>query len=458
MAKKLLALVMCLTLVLSIAACGPSGDDTETETKTETESETEAGTGTQEEAKDPEDWEGEITFWHFNTDEGPVIAEAFMDVYPNVKVEASITSDDNLAYPTKVQNALRNNSLPDVVAAESASAKRFVNMEGLYTDLEQFDGADAVADDMVPYVVEIGTDDDGVLRALSHQAAAGAIAYKRPMAEEYFGTDDPEVIYEKLSPENMIDTAEELKEASDGEAYLWASVEELFKIYSGSRDQAWVEDGKFTIDPKMVEFLEIAKELRDGEHDGGLTQWESPWTNSIRDDIHFAYAVPTWGVSWIIDTNESDDVKVMETEGTGGRWGLVNPINWFEGGTWFGVTEQSENKELAWEFLRFITANEDYLNELAESDFVSKLSIIEEKMADDDFINPVVDQNIYKVYGESVEEINGDLFTSYDDSAKENFLDAMNSYLSGNYDSVSETIGAFEDIMEADFGAELEFD
>ncbi|NLK21688.1 MAG: extracellular solute-binding protein [Epulopiscium sp.] len=325
--------------------------------------------------------------------------------------------------------------------------------------LSSFDGVNDVVSNVVPFVAGIGTNNDGELVALSHQAAAGAIAYKREMAKQYLGTDDPAEVGEMLKPENMLETGRKLKDASGGKAKLWVGTEELFKIYVGSRQKGWVENGKFVIDERIYEFLDIAEVLRKENLEGGLPQWQEAWANSIQDDIHMCYAVPTWGIQWIIDCRESDDIMVMTSDdhpesGTGGRWAITTPIPYYEGGTWFGISQNAKNPELAWEFIKFITGNEDYLAELAEAgDFVSNTKMIDKFKADNGFINKVVNQNIYQVYGDVADKIDGSIITQYDDTIKTAFLNCMNSYLAGEI-SKDEMFVQFKETLQSQLQGE----
>jgi len=448
-------------VLVMFTGCNKGGEQGNQGGETAVETPSTGGEEKQEEGK--KELTGELTFWHFNSDEGPALARAFEKANPGVKVKDEITADTNGNYQTKVQAASRSGDLPDVYAAENAFVKRFVNMPGGYAPLDNFEDVDEIVSKMVPFVAGIGTNNNGELVALSHQAAAGAIAYKRPIAKQYLGTDDPAVIGDMLTPEKMLETGRKLKEASGGKAILWVGVEELMKIYIGSREKGWIVDGKFYIDDRMYEFVELATALRKEGLEGGLPQWQEAWANSIQDDIHMCYAVPTWGVTWIIDCRESEDVMVMTTDdhpepGTGGRWAICTPIPYYEGGTWFGISQNAKNPELAWEFIKFI-ASPEYQEELAKAgDFVSNVEIIEKYKADDSFINKVVNQNIYQVYGEVYDKIDGTIITEYDDTIRIALIDCLNSYLAGEV-SEEEMWKQFKERLQSELqGANIVFE
>jgi maltose-binding protein MalE len=381
--------------------------------------------------KKPEDFTGKIVFGHFNNDEATPIAEAFKEKYKNVEVELQITADTNGAYQTLMTQALRTGTdVPDVYASENAFVKRFVNIQNGYEDLSAAPyNAEELKTKLVPYTIDIGRSDDGKIRALSHQAAVAAVGYKRDLAKQYLGTDDPAEIGKMFaSGQKIVETGKELKSKSGGKAILFPGMAELMRMYLGARDSAWVENGKLVIDPKMEEFVKIAKELRDAGAEGGLEAWTDQWSAAIKDDVHFAYAIPTWGIPWIIDVNQEDSKK--ET----GDWALAEaPAPYCWGGTWFGIYSGSQNKDLAWEFIKFLTLDEEQSEAWARKsgDFVSNLNVIEKMSNDSSYISKTINQNPYTFFAPMVGDINGAIITQHDDTITNAFQDAMLSYLAG---------------------------
>jgi ABC-type glycerol-3-phosphate transport system substrate-binding protein len=396
---------------------------------------------------DPGELSGTLTFWHFNNDEGPKLAEAFMAKYPNVTINVQITADTDLAYQNKVTSAINAGSgMPDVYVAENAFVKRFVNMSGGFVDLSQEPyNAENYIEETIPYTVDIGRSDDGKIKALSWQACPGGFGYKRDLALLYLGTDDPDEIAKMMdTPENIIETARKVKEASGGKVKLLVGPEDLFKVYVGSRAQSWVENGELTIDPKMLEFIDLAKVLRDEDLEGGIRQWTPAWSAAISDDEHMMWAIPTWGIQWIIAVNDE--------AGSKGRWGITTPIPFYEGGTWVGISEQSKNKELAWEFVKFLATDVEHLEGWAKEtgDFVSNMTIIEKLQNDGDFINETIKENTYQVYGSMVDQIDGGLITQYDDQMRVTFQDYLNAFLAGNIESKEVMIQQFKEQIAND--------
>jgi multiple sugar transport system substrate-binding protein len=172
---------------------------------------------------------------------------------------------------------------------------------------------------MYPYAAELGTNADGDVVALTWQTTPGGWFYRRSLAEEYFGTDDPEVIGELFSDwDSVMEAAALLHEESDGRVKMFSGTgETLFRIFYSARTIPWVnEDNEFAIDPQMLEFMRVAKEIRDAGYDAKLDDWSGPWFEAMNtapgDAEIFVWGWPTWGLFFVMNgqTNALGDWAV----------------------------------------------------------------------------------------------------------------------------------------------------
>jgi maltose-binding protein MalE len=439
--KKLLAVVACVSMMSTLfAACGDEGTTPETSPSPSTEASADpSAEPSVAPSQNKADVKGEFTFWYFNKDEGPNIVKAFNAAYPNVKVNLSIIPDKDQQYQNKLTSAIRAGSgAPDVFGVESAFVKRFIDMPDAFADLTE--RAKDYVSNMVPYTIDIGTDKDGVLRALAHQAAAGALTYKKPAAKKYLGTDDPTAIAEMMStPEKMLETAKTLKEKSGGKVSLFPTFEEPQKLYLGGRSAGWVVDNKLNIDQKMIDFIDFAKTLRENKYEASLDQWSPGWSAAIADDEKaLVWVCPTWGIPWIVGSN---DKKAAD----GGRWGLAKPpFPFFWGGTWFGMYSKSAKQDVAWEFIKQFTTDKEAMKKWAadNQDFPNNLQAISEGSPED---SKIMGTNVFKFYEPFVGTINGKILTKYDDTIENAFIDCMRSFLAGKIKTKEDMLKTFKD-------------
>jgi len=398
-----------------------------------------------------EELKGEFMFWHFDINEGIKLARAFEAKHPGVKIDVQTNKEpyEHYSFPFGFYE-----NYPDVCAAEIGYVKRLVNIPDALEDLSLPPyNAEELTGKMVPYTVDVGRSDDGKIKALTNSEIPGGIGYKRDIARKYLGTDDPDAISEMLSStEKIIDTAKKLKERSDGKVKLVPGHNELMIIYLAGRSEGWIKEGRLNIDPKMLEYIDLQKQLRDMGQDGGLEAWTPSWQKAVASDSYFMFAIPTWGIPYII---EIYDTVNKDT----GRWGIAKPTYpYFWGGTWYCITKKStpEKKKLAWEFIKFICTDTEFLESWAKStgEFVNNTEVIEKLSKDGSFVNKSINQNPYEIFKSELSNINGELLQSHDKAIEYTFYDSIIRYLNGNI-SKEEAIREFKKWIKEDFKDEI---
>jgi hypothetical protein len=249
--------------------------------------------------KDPSSYNGSIIVWSF-TDElkSSKFIDAFNKVYPNIKVTLVVSTTDNNEYQTKLATAMSANAgAPDVFLSEDTFVKEEINSP--YADnlsAAPYNAESLVKGNMATYAVALGRDSSNELKALTWQATAGGIFYRRSLAKQYFGTDDPDKISTMMNSfDNIISMGQTLNQKSGGKVKMLSTYKDLFVIANGSKASPWVVNDKLTIDPTLTSFIDTAKKVRDAGADANADSWSAPWSASMTNDTVFAYVLPTWG-------------------------------------------------------------------------------------------------------------------------------------------------------------------
>ena len=404
-----------------------------------------------ESREEEKEYSEEITLLHFNQDEANALAKDFMETHPGVKVNIKCISDTNGAYQNYLTSGLRSGVIDaDVIALEYAFVKRYVDFTSSFENLsyEPYN-AEVFNEKLVPYTIDVGRSTDGKIRALAHYSTPTGIGYKRDLAKDYLETDSPEEVSKMFaSSEKILETAIKIKEKSLGKVKLFPNLEELFRIYLGSRSTGWLKNGELFIDPKIDEFMELSKKLHDEGVVGNLQPWSPEWANAIRDNEHFAWTMPSWGVPWIIHVNMDELYR------DDGKWGIALPeVPSFWGGTWMGIHSGSTKKELAWEFIKYITTNSEFANKWVSEfgDFSSNVETINKLAKDDKFISPTINQNLYSLYKPVLSKINGKTMTQYDDVIVAAFIEyALYPYANGEV-SKDKAIEDFKEFLHTKY-------
>lgn len=400
-----------------------------------------AMTGSAAEAETNTDLSGTLEVWGWTTDPEYQI-EAFEKAYPNVTVNYTMIGTD---YDTKMQTIVDNRTEgPDVFYADVKTVKNYIESDAWETLTD--DPYNIDVSDSEDYTVKLGSDSDGNVKALSYQATPGGFWYKRDLAKKYLGTDDPDEISEMLSTtDGMLDVAEKLKEGSNGETHMFASYKDLWQFANyGMRSLAWVDGDKFQMDDYIPEFFDLAKTVRDNGYDAKIDTWSEAWYASCADDSVFGYAEPTWGLQYVIQTGAPDSE---------GNWGLASmPAAYFNGGSYLGVYQESQNKELAAEYVKFVCTNKDFLTQYAndKGDYTS-LKSVNKEIADSGYEESwCAGQNTFKFFSDQMDKINTDIVTKYDDTIGNLMLNNVDLYLNGQLDKDA-AIAQFKDDVASNY-------
>ncbi|CCC57800.1 ABC transporter substrate-binding protein [Caloramator australicus] len=449
--KKLISMLLVLLLTVSVfSGCGK----------------------TEEQANSNQTGEKVLKIWSF-TDEIKTMAVAYRGKHPDVKIEYTMIPMTNGEYQTKLKSALQSGEAPDIIALEASFVREFIESDYL-EDLS----------DLLPLAQELRTYQftidmatyDGQVKAYSYQATPGAMFYRRSLAKKYFGTDDPEKIQELVSDMKKFEEAAKIvKEKSKGNTYMVASVGDFTNLFFANREKPWVVDGKLYIDPKVDELFEIAKSFRQNGYEAQANQWQEGWFAGMNDSLVdakgnpkqvFSYFLPTWGLPYVLMPNSSPkEVKVEGSDktkkvgkDTSGDWACIRgpmPYQW--GGTWIAVVKGTKNLELAKDFVKFATLDEEnlknwalgvYTNEYLKKidpnigdklsqgpgDFVSSQKVVEEivdKFDDASTSKFLAGQNSYRSFAEAAPYISLKLLQGTDDAIQRALNDPLNNYVSG---------------------------
>lgn len=453
---KRLSYILSFLVVFSmlLAACAPSASG---EAPADAPAATDAPAVVDEA---PVELEGTLNVWAF-TNEIRTMAIAFEGRHPKVDVVYTMIPMTNGEYQTKVKAAAGTADSPDVVALEAAFVKEWVESD-LLADLNELVPLTKELKTF-PSVVEVGTY-EGVTKGFSYQATPGAFFYRRSIAKECLGTDDPVEVQAMVADlDKFVETAAKIKDCGTGDYFTVGTPGEMLNPFLANREQPWIVDDTLVIDPMVEEYVKFAKLMRENGYESQATQWSEGWFAGMNDTLKdangtpkkvFSYFLPTWGLPYVLIPNSKSD-----TTDTGGDWAMINgPMAYQWGGTWVGVLDGSPNSELAKEFVKFVALDEEnltnwatgvYTNEYlkaidpetpddqqqAGGDFVSSQVVVEKitsSFDNSDLAKFLGGQNSYAAFGQAAPSVNGALLTGSDDAIQRALNDPLASYLNGD--------------------------
>ena len=469
--KKALALSLALAMGLSLVACGDKTDNSTTESKSsEATSETASSEDASSEEASSEDasgaakieapstdgWDDSKKIYAYSWDEDfskklNVVLDKFPEYKDYVEFVTLGVGGTSDYYKTAIDTALKSgDKYPSLIPADNDVAKYWSETDAT-ANLTDLGFTDDVMANSYDFAKQYGTK-DGQLKCVTWQATAGSVFYRRDIAKEVLGSDDPETVQAALADwDKFFETADKLKDAG-------------YKIVSGPSDvkyaiwdtqsQPWVTDDgsseKLTLDGAVTEYLETGKKIYDGGYSNNTALWDSSWAADMTNDSKvFCY----FGCPWFIGSMQGNGA-------VDGNWGAVTgPTSYHWGGTYVMVGKDTPNPELCAFLLYELTCDPDVGVEITNKTG----DCVNNKAANERLINGELSsenaaqkflggQNPIEVWAAAAEGINLSNVT-YNDASIKGFIDeAATAYNSGTYTSVDDAVKYIEDKCASELG------
>ena len=429
--------------------------------------------------------EEEVTLnvWSFTNEFQGMIEKYFAPSHPNIKFNFTLYPTDGGDYTSHVDTLLAADATaedaPDIFTLEAAFVKKYVNSDWT-ADLKDLGFTDDDFATCIPAMLQIGQNPEGVQKGLAWQSTPGALMYRADLAEKYLGVTTPEEFQEKVADwDAFLETAEELKEASDGACKMFCATGDIWNAYQYNRSQGWVVDNKLVIDDVLYDFLDLVKTAEEEDLYAKGMAWQETWfagmngTNEI-----MCYLLPTWGLHYTLKPNcvpgadgsmSDEELQKLSDEngGTFGKWRMVaGPVGYSWGGTWVGanaakVAAADDAKKAAIkEVIRFFTLDPDFLYTYAKDsgDFVSNNAVVDKIVEEGGTPNPFLGgQDHYSIFAKAANLANASTMTDYDEAMNKLWDDNVTQpYIKGEVD-LDTAIANFKGAVSAQFeGIEVE--
>lgn len=390
-----------------------------------------------------------INVWAF-TDEVPGMIEKYKELHPDFAydINTTIIATTDGAYQPALDQALAAGGAdaPDIYCAEAAFVLKYTQGSASqyampYEDLGIDVEAALKEADIAQYTVDVGTNGDGKLVGLGYQASGGAFIYRRSIAKDVWGTDEPAEIGTKIGPgwDKFFEAAEELKAKGygivSGDGDIWHAVE-------NSSDAGWIVDDKLYIDPKREEFLDLSKKLKDNGYHNDTSDWQDAWFADMKGEGE-KEILGFFGPAWLINYTMAQNCGGKAVgEGTYGDWAVCEPpIGFFWGGTWIMANKNSEKTEALRQIIEWITldctedglqykwANGTLNGEGGTKDAVASGTVMAMSDGAIDFLGG---QNMFEAFVPANQYAKGTNLTQYDETINKYWRDQVKEYTAGN--------------------------
>lgn len=450
MKKKIFAAALASAMLLSLAGCNQDnggstttqgGNDTQTPTTTAAEGgDTTEGADTTAAEEGPKakqidtgyklgDNEGKVLNVYCWNEDFKNYFEAYYKVPDGLKVNWVVNTNDGGVYQQKLDEAL--------LAQADAAADDKVDMFLAEADyIKKYANADATSAltytpsaDIYSYTLKAAQDVNGTQKGLSFQAAPSVLIYRRSIAKDVLGTDDPAEVQKLLG--SWADFDKQAAVAKEKGYIMTGCVEETLRCYTNNAKTSFLsDDNTFQVPEEFKAWLTQAKTYVDNGWTLTCGRWDPEKTAQMgKDGKVMCFFGPAWYYNFCMGTAKDE---------ANGDWAVcVGPQEHFWGGTWLLKATGTDNEGTVEDIMKAFSENKDVISQLWEinSEFSCNKAIMEEYAASTTYGNEFLGgQNDAAIMAECAKNITWDpaLHTQYDQIFQETLPGRMLEYMKGD--------------------------
>ncbi|MEY8351859.1 carbohydrate ABC transporter substrate-binding protein [Lachnospiraceae bacterium 54-53] len=444
MKKKVASGLLCAAMAVSLlAGCGSQSAQSESGSKalesTEKQAESEKETGSSQ---------GKVVNIYVWNDE---FKDRYEDYYASklpdgYTVNFVTTPSENNAYQNALDEALLNqaDAAPDekvdMFLVEADYILKYVNSDSTL-DLKEIGITDEDMSKQYEYTKVIAQDSNGLQKGISWQGCPGLYIYRRSIAKEVLGTDDPAEVQKVIGDWDSFDKTAETMKAKG--YYMVSGFDDTYRTFSNNVSNPWVDGDKVIIDPNMEKWVEQTKNYTDKGYNQKTILWAAEWAAGQGPEGQvFGYFMPAWGVDFVMAKNslavaEADGGKQEVGNGVYGDWAAtIGPESYNWGGTWLCAADGTDNPDIVADIMRTICCDDATMKKIVEekNDFANNKAVMEE-MAKSGYKSEFLGgQNPLQMFCDAADKIDMSKISPYDQGLNEEFQTAMHDYFNGTVD------------------------
>ena len=339
--------------------------------------------------------DGTVVKWTINPNEN--------NNYQN-KLDEALLSQDSAADDDKI----------DIFLIEADYALKYVDSDYALDVKADIGLTDDDLSGQYQYTKDIVTV-DGSQRGTTWQATPGLFAYRRSIAKDVLGTDDPTEVQSYLSD---WDKFNDVAAQAYAKGYkMLSGFDDSFRTFSNNISAPWVDGTTINVDPNMMKWVDQTKEYTDKGYNNKSSLWDSQWAaDQGPTGKVFGFFYSTWGINF-----------TLLGEG---------PQPYYWGGTWICGAAGSDNIELIRDIMQKLTCDEAIMKQITldTQDYTNNEKAMNE-IANSDYSSDFLGgQNHIALFAEAAGKIDMSNAGPYDQGITESFQAAFKDYFTGNVD------------------------
>lgn len=365
--------------------------------------------------------DGTIVKWTINPNEG--------NNYQN-KLDEALRAQESAAADDKI----------DIFLIEADYALKYVDSPYTLDVKADIGLTDEDLAGQYKYTQEIATSADDKLKAVTWQATPGLFAYRRSIAKDVLGTEDPDAVQEALADWDKFNAVAE--QAAAKGYYMLSGYDDAYRTFSNNVSAPWVADDGETVvvDANLMKWVDQTKLYTDKGYNHKSSLWDATWAaDQGPAGKVFGFFYSTWGINFTLlgnslETSVANGGKEEVGNGAYGDYAVCQgPQAYYWGGTWICAAAGTDNVATIKDVMQKLTCDAAIAKKITEDtqDYTNNVAAMNE-LAQNYSSAFLGGQNHIALFAEAAPKIDMSNISAYDQGLNESFQKAFKNYFDGN--------------------------
>ena len=389
--------------------------------------------------------DGTIVKWTINPNEG--------NNYQN-KLDEALRAQESAAADDKI----------DIFLIEADYALKYVDSPYTLDVKADIGLTDEDLAGQYKYTQEIATSADDKLKAVTWQATPGLFAYRRSIARDVLGTEDPDAVQEALADWDKFNAVAE--QAAAKGYYMLSGYDDAYRTFSNNVSAPWVADDGETVvvDANLMKWVDQTKLYTDKGYNHKSSLWDATWAaDQGPAGKVFGFFYSTWGINFTLlgnslETSVANGGKEEVGNGAYGDYAVCQgPQAYYWGGTWICAAAGTDNVATIKDVMQKLTCDAAIAKKITEDtqDYTNNVAAMNE-LAQNYSSAFLGGQNHIALFAEAAPKIDMSNISAYDQGLNESFQGAFKNYFDGNA-TIDEAKAQFESIISEKYSELVNF-
>ena len=317
----------------------------------------------------------------------------------------------------------------DLYLAPEEDLAIYVNSDYSLDVREKVGLTDEELEDQFAFTQQLASTDEGILKAVTWKASPGVFVYRRSIAKDVLGTDDPGAVQKEV--ENWTKFQATAAAMGKKKYFMVSGYYDAFTAFRFSAEKHWENDGALVIPDAMIEWRNMMTAFTKNNYHNKTQIGEAEWVADQGPSgkvFGFFRAISDIDSRMAAYSLADADLAPQAGNGIYGDYAVCcGPQTFSSGGAWILASPSSDNLILDKEIMENLTCNSTLLYKIAQNEeiFTNTVSGMR-RLASEGRTDPFLGgQNPFEVYFQAASRLTCLPAGNYDRWMSDTFRNSM---------------------------------